>query len=42
MDWATGEVIRGYSDVALNNFRYKYLLINQMKCLVTHLEDSAT
>jgi hypothetical protein len=42
MDRATGEVIKGYSDVALHNFWYKYLLINEMKCLVTHVDDSVT
>jgi hypothetical protein len=36
-----GEIIRGYSDVALDNFWYKCHLINEMECLVPHFEDSA-
>jgi hypothetical protein len=37
----SGEIIRGYSDVALDNFWYKCHLINEMECLVPHFEDSA-
>jgi hypothetical protein len=36
-----GDIIRGYSDVALGNSWYKYHPIKEMKCLVTHSEDSA-
>ena len=36
-----GEIIRGYSDIALDNFWYKCHLINEMECLVPHFVDSA-
>lgn len=37
----SGEIIRGYSDVALGNFWYRCHLINDMECLVPHFMDSA-
>ena len=36
-----GEIIRGYSDAALDNIWYKCHLINEIECLVPHLTDSA-
>ena len=36
-----GEIIRGYSDLALDNFWYKCHVINEMDCLVPHYVDSA-
>jgi ionotropic kainate glutamate receptor 3/ionotropic kainate glutamate receptor 5 len=37
----SGEIIRGYSDIALDNFWYRCHLINDMECLVPHFMDSA-
>jgi hypothetical protein len=37
----SGEVTRGYSDIALDNFWYKCHIINDMECLVPHVMDSA-
>lgn len=37
----TGEIIRGYSDVALDNFWYRCHLINDMECLTPQYLDSA-
>jgi hypothetical protein len=36
-----GEVVRGYSDVALENFWYRCHLTNELECLVPHFIDSA-
>jgi hypothetical protein len=37
----SGEVVTGYSDIALNNFWYICHIINDMECLVPHVIDPA-
>ncbi|KDR22314.1 hypothetical protein L798_01186 [Zootermopsis nevadensis] len=37
----TGEIIRGYSDIALDNFWYRCHILNDMECLEPHFMDSA-
>jgi ionotropic kainate glutamate receptor 3/ionotropic kainate glutamate receptor 5 len=36
----TGEVARGYSDIALDNFWYKCHITNDLECLIPHVIDT--